>query len=883
MKKLVIGILAHVDAGKTTLSESMLYLSGKIRRIGRVDNKDAYLDTFELEKKRGITIFSKQAIMQFGDVEMTLLDTPGHVDFSAEMERTLQVLDYAILVVSGADGVQGHTKTLWNLLEMYDIPTFIFVNKMDQNGTDKEQIITSIKKELSDQCVSFEHTDDEWYEQLALCNEALMESYLDTGLIQLEEVRSLVCNRSVFPVYFGSALRQEGTEVFVNGISRYSKTPTYPPEFAAKVFKITRDQQGNRLTHVKLTGGSLKVKDTIQFEEELEKVNQIRLYSGEKFESVPLIEAGAICALTGLSLTKPGQGLGNEAGSIAAQLEPVLSYQLILPQGVDERQLLPQLRELEEEEPTLKIVWNEVLQAIHVQIMGAVQIEILQSIIHERYGVNVDFGQGEIVYKETINTTVEGVGHFEPLRHYAEVHLVLEPLERGSGIQFENNCSEDILDRNWQRLVMTHLKEKEHTGVLTGAYITDLRVSLVTGRGHNKHTAGGDFREATFRALRQGLKEAKSILLEPYYKFRLEIPEHFVGRAMTDIDKMHGQCTIEKANESMTILKGTAPVSAMKNYQQEINAYTKGFGKLYISIDGYDVCHNSEEIIDKVGYDSERDIENPTGSVFCAGGSGYFVPWDEVKNKMHVERYLKIEKLEGSSYRENEARSTAVQSISLEEIDAIMNSTYYSNSGKKKDWKKRKTAKQSHYESVSYSGQSNINTSGEEYLLVDGYNMIFDWPELNEIAEENIEAARGKLMDILSNYQGIKKCHLMLVFDAYRVEGRNASVESYHNIQVVYTAEAQTADQYIEKFAHKHKKDFRIVVATSDGLQQVIIRGAGAGLLSARELRETIIAANRELRESVLDNTQEKKTVLEDIISEEDKNKLIGLKKETGL
>ena len=874
MKKIVMGILAHVDAGKTTLSESMLYLSGKIRQVGRVDNKDAYLDTDNLEKARGITIFSKQAIMNFDDVEITLMDTPGHVDFSAEMERTLQVLDYAILVISGADGVQSHTRTLWNLLEVYNVPTFIFVNKMDQKGTDRSLVMTALKKDLSDRCIAFDDDNEvERFEQLALCDEKIMERYLETDTIEKNDIQTLVVQRKSFPVYFGSALKQEGTEAFIKGVLKYSTIKKYPNTFAAKVFKITRDAQGNRLTHLKVTGGSIRVKDVIKSGDTEEKINQIRLYSGEKYGSVSDIGAGAICALTGLTTTRAGEGLGNETMSTPPLLEPVLSYQLILPEGVDERQLLPNLRELEEEEPALKVVWDELLQVIIVQIMGAVQIEILQVIINERFGVIVEFGEGEIIYKETIATVNEGVGHFEPLRHYAEVHLLLEPGEKGSGLQFATVCSEDILDKNWQRLVLSHLQEKEHVGVLTGSYITDMTISLVSGRAHNTHTVGGDFRQATFRALRQGLKEAESVLLEPYYTFKLELPDHFVGRAMTDIDKMHGRCMIDQTNGEMAILTGDVPVSTMKNYQQEITAYTKGLGKLSISVKGYDVCHNAETVIEAIGYDDERDVANPTGSVFCSHGTGYLVPWNEVKSKMHVESYLKPEKKNKERTHQKET-TRSEESISLEEIDAIMRSTSFSNQGKKSVWKKKKSAKESHYDAVTYKGIPKRNTTGEEFLLVDGYNIIFAWPELDTLAKDNLGAARDKLMDILSNYQGIGKCQIMLVFDAYRVEGRGESVETYHNIHVVYTAEAQTADQYIERFAHANQKKYRITVATSDGLQQIIIRGAGAELLSARDLRDVVMAAEEQLSKEYLSKENSSKMKLEDIIAVDDKDKL---------
>jgi len=880
MNKLVVGILAHVDAGKTTLSESMLYLSGKIRQIGRVDNKDAYLDTFELERARGITIFSKQAIMNFDDTEITLLDTPGHVDFSAEMERTLQVLDYAILVVSANDGVQSHTRTVWDLLEIYQVPTFIFVNKMDQNGADRNKVIESLQKDLSDTCIPFDSKRDEaWNEQLALCDENIMESYLESGDVKDQSIVNLIKDRKTFPVYFGSALKQEGTQTFLNGLTHYTRPKKYPSEFGAKVFKITRDPQGNRLTHLKITGGSLKVKDLIRTLDTDEKINQIRIYSGDKFHTENDLKAGAICAVTGPTKTRPGQGIGIEEATSPPQLEPVLSYQVILPEGVDARQMLPKLREVEEEEPELRVDWNEVLQEIHIQVMGAVQLEILESIINDRFDVRVSFGHGEIVYKETISNTAEGVGHFEPLRHYAEVHLLLEPGPRGSGMQYAMDCSEDILDKNWQRLVYTHLNEKSHIGTLTGSHITDMKVTLVTGRAHVKHTAGGDFREATFRALRQGLMEADTVLLEPYYQFKMVLPESMVGRAMTDISNMNGRCSIESTDGAYSVIIGDGPVSTFRNYQQEVTAYTKGEGRVSLSIKGYDVCHDPETVIERFEYEPEEDLRNPPGSVFCTKGSGFLVPWFEVKKHMHVESYLKPQKEVKHPVVEERVSTSDEEFISLEEIDQILNSSHHANHGKKNVWKKRSSAVESHYASLSYKRPSRINQNGEEYLLVDGYNIIFAWDELAAIAETNMDEARAKLMDILSNYQPMRKCQIILVFDAYRVEGRKASVEKYHNIQVVYTAEAQTADHYIEKFAHVHRKEYRITVATSDGLQQIIIRGAGADLLSARDLEDAVLAMEAKVTSEHLKKTSQSKLKLEDALSDKDLKKLDDLRK----
>ncbi len=875
MKKLVVGILAHVDAGKTTLSESMLFYSGKIRRMGRVDNKDAYLDTNELERMRGITIFSKQAVFQAGDTEITLMDTPGHVDFSAEMERTLQILDYAILVISGADGVQGHTKTLWQLLTLYNIPTFLFVNKMDQAGTDQEKILKQLRQALSDGCIPFNESNSvNFYEQLAMSDELTMDAYLESGVIAHERIQKLIQKRKVFPVYFGSALKQVGIEAFMKGVEDYTLTANYPEQFGAKVFKITRDTQGNRLTHMKVTGGVLKVRDMIKTDSWEEKVNQIRIYSGEKFEAVSNLEAGAVCAVTGLTLTKPGEGLGIETASSAPQLEPVLSYKLILPEGVDARIIMPKLRQLEEEEPELRLVWHEVLKEINVQIMGEVQIEILQAIIQERFEVAVAFGEGRIVYKETIQNTCEGVGHFEPLRHYAEVHLLLEPGKRGSGLQYALNCSEEVLERNWQRLVLSHLKEKNPLGVLTGSHITDMKITLVTGRAHNRHTEGGDFREATFRALRQGLKQAESILLEPYYGFRLELPSTLVGRAMADVDQMHGSCEIAQTDGEMTTLTGTAPVATMRNYHMEVIAYSKGYGRLFTSLNGYDVCHNQDEVITEIGYDSERDIDNPTGSIFCAHGSGFLVPWDQVKDHMHVESYLKPVKSETSASSVNEKMSTDAEHISLEEIDQIMNSTYYANQGKKTVWKKKKSAAAHYYESLSSAAPVRPRPTGDEYLLVDGYNIIFAWDELKTLAQTDFEAARIKLLDLLCNYQGIQKTKIIVVFDAYQVAGGREKIEDYHNIHVVFTGEAQTADQYIEKFAHKNQQKYQITVATSDGLQQVIIRGAGCSLISAREFQAEVKRSLEQMKQEHLEPLNDQRSKLEDSLSEETKEKL---------
>lgn len=877
MKKLVLGILAHVDAGKTTLSESMLYLSGKIEKLGRVDNKDAYLDTYELERARGITIFSKQAIFDIGETQITLLDTPGHVDFSAEMERTLQVLDYAILVISGADGVQGHTKTLWRLLDMYQIPVFLFVNKMDQMGTDKDKLMREIKRQLGDGCIEFEHVKaDGFYDQLAMRDEIMMEVYLETGNIETARIKKAVQERKVFPCFFGSALKLEGVELFMQGIENYAMIPHYPDEFGAKIFKISRDEQGNRLTHFKLIGGKLKVKDVLTNSIWEEKVNQIRIYSGQKFEAVNEIEAGSVCAVTGLSQTRPGEGLGIGEASEAPILEPVLSYQVILPEGCDPRVMLPKLHQIEEEEPELHIIWDEQLQEIQAQIMGEVQVEILQSLIQSRFGVEVAFDSGRILYKETIADCVEGVGHFEPLRHYAEVHLLLTPGEPGSGLQFGVECSEDVLSKSWQRLILSHLQEKDHKGVLTGSAITDMKITLVSGRAHNKHTDGGDFREATYRAVRQGLKEAESIVLEPFYAFQLELPVKMVGRAMTDIEKMQGTCEISQTNDELAVLVGSAPVITLRNYQQEVVAYTKGLGRLFCTLKGYEPCHNAEEVMENIAYDSERDLQNPTGSVFCAHGTGFLVPWDEVKDYMHVESYLKGKADVSEEKIQNLVPYTEERSISLEEIDQIINNTSYANQGKKSIWKRRKTALDSYYEPVSDSRQKEIK---EEYLLVDGYNIIHAWTELKGLAEDNMDGARIKLVDTLSNYQGIRKCKIIVVFDAYRVQGHAEEVIDYHNIHMVFTKEAQTADQYIERFAHDNQKKYNITVATSDGLEQIIIRGAGSALLSARELKVEIEGAIERMNQLYQEIQGKDRNYLSDVLSPEAKQQIEGLVK----
>ena len=848
-----VGLLAHVDAGKTTLSESILYQSGAIRNLGRVDHQDAFLDTDEMERERGITIFSKQAVLTWKDTEITLLDTPGHVDFSAEMERVLQVLDCAVLVISGADGVQGHTETLWKLLTRYGIPVFLFVNKMDQEGTDCGKLLAELKSRFSEGCIDFGRVEtgaEEVIEEIAVCDEQTMEEYLEKGSVAAASIRRLVAERKIFPCYFGSALHLQGVEELMNGICTYQMQKEYPAVFGAKVYKIARDGQGNRLTYLKVTGGTLKVKDVIG--ENGDKVNQIRVYSGEKYELLSEADAGKVCAVTGLAETYPGQGLGAEKDSELPILEPVLTYRTILPDDCNVHTMLRDLKLLEEEEPELHVVWIEKSQEIHVQLMGDVQIEILQRIIKERFGVLVEFGEGSIVYKETIAAPVEGVGHFEPLRHYAEVHLRLEPGERGSGIQFDSECSEDVLDRNWQRLVLTHLEEKEHKGVLTGSVITDMKITLTSGKAHLKHTEGGDFRQATYRAVRQGLKKAESVLLEPYYEFRIELPSENVGRAMTDIQNRFGKFEAPETLGEMTVLTGIAPVSTLSGYQKDVIAYTGGRGRISLTLKGYDLCHNQEEVVAARGYDSELDLANPTGSVFCAHGAGFVVDWDEVEEYMHMERTLDQTGEEGLAEVTLPKRRHSSIELTQEELDAIYVRTpdpVKQNHGPVTVCAKEKDREPgSAYTDPKWERRRREKEGRQEYLLVDGYNIIFSWEELRELSEKDIGAARGKLADILSNYQGYRKCTLILVYDAYKVEGNPGEVMKYHNIYIVYTKEAETADQYIEKTVRRIAKDAAVTVATSDGLEQVIILGQGANRMSAPGLKEEIERTLAEVR-----------------------------------
>lgn len=910
-KHICVGLLAHVDAGKTTLSEGMLYTSGTIRKMGRVDNRDAFLDTYTLERERGITIFSKQAMIYGKNLEITLLDTPGHVDFSAEMERTLQVLDYAILVISGTDGVQGHTRTLWHLLKRYQIPSFLFINKMDQPGTDREAILRELREKLSDGCVDFGPEDfSELYESAALCEEALLEQFLETGVIEREELVRLVGDRKLFPCYFGSALKLIGVEQLLEGLETYTVCPDYGTEFGAKVFKILRDGQGNRLTYLKITGGSLRVKDILSNEAvsgdtflpaeqntEIwkEKVNQIRIYSGEKFDTADEVQAGGICAVTGLSKTFPGQGLGCENSSGNPVLEPVLTYQIILPPDCEPAVILPKLRILEEEEPQLHLVWNEELQEIQAQVMGEIQIEVLQSLIQERFGIPVTFGTGNIVYKETIADRVEGVGHFEPLRHYAEVHLILEPGEPGSGMQYVLGCSEEVLDKNWQRLILTHLEEKEHKGVLTGSSLTDMKITVASGRAHLKHTEGGDFRQATYRAIRQGLMQAKSILLEPYYSFRLEVPVATVGRAMTDLDQRKAEFAPPETEGEMAVLTGSVPVVTMRDYQREVIAYTKGEGRLNCVLKGYAPCHNATEVMKQSGYDPDRDSQNPSSSVFCSHGSGFYVEWQKVPEYMHLESVLTendlvSNELEGAGrgqvsdwkeygWQPEQKPSSNEVWLGVEEVDAIIDRTYHAN--RKETFVPHKgishKRRKSRLEPMTREyGTATKKTADfkEKYLLVDGYNVIFAWEELNELAKKNIDGARGKLLDLLCDYQGMKNCNLIVVFDAYRVKGHPTEILDYHNIHVVYTKEAETADQFIEKFAHENGRKYDVTVATSDGLEQIIIRGQGCHLLSARELEKEVKYMQQKVRTEYLEQQNDQNSQLLDVLSEEARNEI---------
>ena len=863
-KSCSVGVMAHVDAGKTTLSECMLYHTGIIKEMGRVDHMNTYLDTDEIEKQRGITIYSKEAKMVIGDKEIYLIDTPGHVDFSSEMERSLSVLDYAILVISGADGVQAHTGTLWRLFELYNIPVFIFVNKMDQPDVSKEWVMKDIEKlcgsgavdfsevahSISDEATGKMDISEETKEAIAMCDEQMLDKYMETGEVSDEDIANAIANRQLFPCFFGSALKDEGVVEFMEAFAKYTKEKDYGDEFSAKVYKILRDEQGTRLTYMKILGGTLKVKSFIEYNdnEDGEKVDQIRIYSGDKYKTVNEVGAGAVCTVTGLTKTFAGQVLGVGSDEVVANpvLEPVLRYRLVLPEGCDVFVMLKNMKQLEEEEPQLKVEWNEAHYEIYVKVMGAVYLEVLKSVIYDRFGVEVTFDSGNVVYKETITDRVYGVGHYEPLKHYAEVHLILEPGEVGSGIVVENEAIDDELDKNWQRLIITHILEKKHIGVLTGSEITDIKITLVAGRAHKKHTEGGDFRQATYRAIRQGLKQAETKLLEPYYKFKMEMPSECLGRAMTDIQRMNGRFLDPVMDGEGVTLEGYAPVSLMSDYSQEFTAYTRGRGRFFCEISGYEECHNQEEVVESIGYDSESDAANPTGSMFCAHGAGFYVPWDEVHNMMHLESRFNGKK---EAYETMTVKRANVTAATDEELKSIFEKTYrgsdfdiinnpYRN-------KKRSTyaVKPSDYK---YKGKKEPD---EECLLVDGYNIIFAWDELKDLANVNLDGARAKLQDILCNYQGYKKCHLIVVFDAYKVKGNKGSIEKFGDIFVVYTKEAETADAYIEKTVKEMGKKYRVTVATSDRLEQMIVVGEGAHRLSARDFYAEVERVNESIRE----------------------------------
>ncbi len=844
-KHICVGLLAHVDAGKTTLSEAMLYCGGCIKKLGRVDHQNAFLDTDTMEKERGITIFSKQAKLELPDWDITLMDTPGHMDFSGEMERTLQVLDYAVLVISGSDGVQSHTQTVWKLLQQYKIPTFLFVNKIDLAGVDQQALILELKKRLSDGCVPFLPEMESVWEELSMQDEDAMEEYLQTERLSRETVARIIAERKVFPCYFGSALKLQGVEEFLQGICQYAKQPVYEPEFKAKVYKISRDPQGNRLTYLKVTGGCLKVKTMlssvsakgVQWQE---KADQIRIYSGAKFVPAEQVAAGTICAVTGLTKTMPGDGLGQETSSRPPILEPVMSCRLHLPAQYDVHNALMKLSQLEEEDPQLHLVWDERLGEIHLQMMGEVQLDVLKRKILERFGMSVGFGQGSILYKETISKPVVGIGHFEPLRHYAEVHLLLEPAPTGSGLTFATNCPENTLDKNWQNLVLTHLAEKEHRGVLTASPITDMKITLIAGKAHLKHTEGGDFRQATYRAVRHGLMQAESVLLEPWYDFRIELPTEQVGRAMADVQRMGGEFSSPQTQGEETVLQGMVPAAFMQGYQMEIISYTKGRGKLFCVPAGYRPCHNAQEVIEQIGYDSEHDVENTANSVFCSHGAGFTVHWSEVQRYAHIDTSPRFEPEPSIQKSSRPIRIRSSKDADDKELAEIFERTY--GAVKRRELFRTELKPQQEY---VYQDQ------GPEYLLVDGYNIIFAWDDLKQLAQQNLEAARQALADILCNYQGFKQCYLILVFDAYKVARNVGEVSRYNNIHIVYTKEAETADMYIEKVTYQLKGKHRVKVATSDSAEQLIILGHGASRLSANMLREEIERTNNQIRQII--------------------------------
>ena len=866
MKHICIGILAHVDSGKTTLSEGLLYASGALRKLGRVDHGDAFLDTDALERERGITIFAKQAMLTVGEREFTLLDTPGHVDFSAEMERTLSVLDYAVLVISGSDGVQSHTRTLWRLLARYEVPTFLFINKMDLAGTDKSALMERLTQTLSAECVDFSAPPQERDEALALCDEAALESLLERGSIDDSLISKMIKSRKVFPCFFGSALKMDGVEDFLSALARFTVAPEYPSEFGAKVFKISRDAQGGRLTWLKVTGGALRVKAPLSYraqnQDYQEKADQLRLYSGIKFRTLEKADAGSVVAVTGLSHSYVGLGLGTEAEASAPLLQPVLTYQLVLPDGADAHNALTKLRELEEEDPMLRIVWDERYGQIHVQLMGRIQLEILRRRILDRFGLAVTFGEGSIVYRETIASPVLGMGHFEPLRHYAEVQLLIEPLPRGTGIQLASSLATDALDLNWQRLIFTHLLEREHAGVLTGSALTDVRFTLVAGRAHLKHTEGGDFRQATYRAVRQGLMQAESLLLEPYYDFRLEVPAECVGRAMTDLQNMGGTVDPPQSVGENTVLTGYAPVRTLRDYFTDVAAYTRGRGQLSCAVRGYETCQNQDEIVALLGYDAERDTDNPASSVFCDHGGSITIPWNEVAQHVHCDSGIHFDKEETEEKSAPPPRRGVGAGSAYaadKELQEIFERTYG-----KVERRAFEPAKKPARTSLADHYDVTIHSEDTEYLLVDGYNIIFAWDELQRLAAQDIAAARGALIDILANYQGFRKCRVIVVFDAYKVKGNPGSVQTVHGIKVVYTKEAETADTYIERATYELRRERRVRVATSDGPEQVIILGHGALRVSARAFHAEVEAAEGQISavlQSLVNRPRSERTV----------------------
>ncbi|WP_303820420.1 translation factor GTPase family protein [Ruminococcus flavefaciens] len=852
MKNVIIGITAHVDSGKTTLAEAMLYTSGAIRSLGRVDRGNSTLDTNSIERERGITIFSSQAEFTVDDTMFTLLDTPGHVDFSAETERTMQVLDYAVLVISGTDGVQSHTTTLWKLLRKYNIPVFVFVNKMDLIGADKAHLIDRLRKELSDRCVDFTGDFDNIDEDCATCCEELMEQFIEAGSLSKESISAAIENRQIFPCFFGSALKMQGVEEFISVLCRYTSGKAYGESFGAKVYKISYDAKGSRLTHMKITGGVLKMRDDMSYSDQdgnvvNAKVSSIRFYTGEKFRTSESAEAGMVCAVTGLTGTYAGQGIGAENDSDEAALEPVMTYRVSLPEDKNVYEALKELRILEDQDPQLHILWNEQNREIHIQLMGAVQTEVLTKLIADKFGFDIQFMDGAVTYRETIRDTVEGVGHYEPLRHYAETHILLEPLPQGSGIVIDTVCPEDELDRNWQRLILTHVKEKTHLGVLTGSPVTDIKMTLVKGKAHLKHTEGGDFRQATYRAIRQGLRMAESVLLEPYYDYELEVPTENVGRAISDLQRMCASFDTPETIGESSVIRGSAPVAEMNSYQADIIAYTHGKGKLSLSLGGYKECHNADEVISSIGYSADNDTENSADSVFCSHGAGYLVKWNEVYDHMHLPLSLdENEDDEAPEARKNKAQRFIEKAVSDEELMEIFERTYGKiNRDPHKAFKKTKAV------SIDDKKVRLPKYEGPDYLLVDGYNIIFAWDDLKKIAGDNLDAARGELINRMCNYQGYAGCELILVFDAYRVKGKHREVEKYCNINIVYTKESETADSYIERVSHELSKKHKVRVATSDGLEQMIILGNGAMRISATEFRKRYEAAERSIKEYI--------------------------------